>query len=158
MLRSMCSVLVGLALVAFVPGLASGEQSGWKMPNLNPFSGSGSGSKRSKAPTSGWKVPSLWQPTKSPAKSRVAKQQPSTWNRMTNGTQQFFSKTADTLTPWDNKKPSSAPTITGSNSIFTHNKPKEKESSGVAPASWWGSEKSEAPKTVNDFLSQPRPR
>ena len=85
--------------------------------------------------------------------------EPSTWSQMTSGTQQFFSKTADTLTPWDNKKPAPPRTITGSNSIFTHNKPKDKESSGVAPASWWSTDKSDSsPKSVNEFLSQPRPR
>ena len=76
---------------------------------------------------------------------------------MTNGTQNFLSKTADTLTPWDNKKPAPPPKITGSNSIFTHNTANDKKSD-AAPASWWSGEKShESPKTVNDFLAQPRP-
>jgi hypothetical protein len=81
---------------------------------------------------------------------------------MSKGTQQLFAKTADTLTPWDNKKPAPPPKITGSNTIFTqHSKPADKKSttndSGIAPASWWSSEKSSSPKSVNEFLSQPRP-
>jgi hypothetical protein len=161
MLRRTSTFLVALLLATFSPLLVIGEESTWKMPNLNPFASPGSSSSRSSsAPTSGWKFPKLWQTTKSPARPKPKPaNQPSTWSRMTTGTQQFFAKTADTLTPWDNKKPAASPTITGSNSFFTHNKPKDKESSGIAPASWWGTEKKDdSPKSVNEFLSQPRPR
>jgi len=145
--------------LAMSPLAVSGDDGSWKMPNLNPFAGkSGSKSRSSSPPTSGWHMPKLWQTTKSPVrpKSRAANQA-SSWNRMTNGTQQFMAKTADALSPWDNKKPAPPPKITGSNSIFTHNKPKDKKSSDIAPASWWSTEKNDSPKTVNDFLSQPRP-
>jgi len=143
-----------------------GEDSSWNLPNLNPFGSRGSSSSRaSHAPTSGWHMPKLWQTTKTPVrpKTKAASQQ-STLSRMTTNTQQFFAKTADTLTPWDNKKPAPPPKITGSNSIFTQQnkladkKSTSKESSGIAPASWWSGEKSDSPKSVNDFLSQPRPR
>ena len=49
---------------------------------------------------SGWHMPKLW-PKAAPARRTAS--QPSTWSKMARGTQKFFSKTADTLTPWDNK-------------------------------------------------------
>jgi len=157
MVRFMLSGVVVVLLALGSPVAAVGEGSSWKMPNLNPFSGkSGSATRSGSAPTSGWHVPKLWQTTKSPARAK-SKAQASTWGQMTNGTQQFFSKTADVLTPWDNKKPAPPPKITGSNSVFSQNKPKDKKSEGVAPASWWSTEKNDAPKSVNEFLSRPRP-
>jgi hypothetical protein len=51
--------------------------------------------------------------------------------------------------------------VTGSNSVFTNNSPKPNEGKGskssVFPASWWSSDKKEQPKSVSEFLSQPRP-
>jgi len=152
--------LVVVLLAIACPLTVIGADGAWKMPNLNPFGGTGSGA--SSAPTSGWKMPKMWPSTgKSTAATRAKKRQanqPSTWNRMSKGTQQFFSKTADAVTPWDTKKVEPAPRLTGSNSVFSQSTKKPKKSD-VAPASWWGgSEKtSEPPKTVNDFLSMPRP-
>jgi hypothetical protein len=79
---------------------------------------------------------------------------------MTTDTQKMISKTADALTPWDNKKPSPPPKITGSNSVFTHQgqQKKEQKSSSILPASWWSSDSEpKQPQTVNEFLAQPRP-
>lgn len=151
--------LVAALLAAGFPSRANSEDGGWKMPNLNPFSGSsGTGS----PPTSGWKMPKMWPSTRQSTASIRAKKrqanQPSTLSRMSTGTQQFFSKTADALTPWDNKKPSPPPKITGSNSVFSQSTKKSAKSE-VAPASWWGGseKKADSPKSVNDFLSMPRP-
>ena len=151
-----------IALVWIAAAPAIGADNSWKMPNLNPFSGTGKSTRSaaSNAPTSGWKMPKLWPSTSGTAArpKPKASNQPSTWNKMTNGTQQLFSKTADAVNPWDNKKPAPPPKLTGSNSIFTQSTAKEKKSEGVAPASWWGGEKTDSqPKTVNDFLSRPRP-
>jgi hypothetical protein len=161
------SILVLIAAAFFtttLPTGACGEEGGWKMPNLNPFSGTAKPptSQRAGNPaTSGWKMPNLLPQTG--AKPKKRSNQPSTWNRMTSGTTTFFSKTADVLTPWDNNKPAPTPQkLTGSNSIFTQNgstKGNTKKSSSVSPASWWSSDKSDQPdKSVNDFLSRPRPQ
>jgi hypothetical protein len=162
MSRSSLSFTIAVSLAIFCPHLALGEESSWKMPNLNPFASKPKTTSRaSSAPTSGWHMPKLWQTTKRPVRHKTKPApQPSTFSRMTSGTQQLFSKTTDALTPWDNKKPAPPPKITGSNSIFTQqsSKPKEKESSGIAPASWWSTDKNDTPKSVNEFLSQPRPR
>jgi hypothetical protein len=150
------AVLIGAAL----PLVVSAADDGWKMPNLSPFSSKGkppTAARVSNPPTSGWHMPKLW-PSTAPAKRKA--NQPTTWNKMTGGTQKFFSKTADALNPWDDKQPKPQPKITGSNTAFTHNnKPKEPSKSGsILPTSWWKTDsKDERPKSVNDFLSQPRP-
>src|SRR5262245_59048683 len=123
-MKTTLSSLVLAAIWLALPLAALGDDSGWKMPNLNPFSGKSKtpvAGHVNGAPTSGWHMPSLF-PKSAPAKRKPA--QPTAWNKMTTGTQRFFSKTADALTPWDNKQPQPPPKITGSNSIFTHNNTK----------------------------------
>jgi hypothetical protein len=160
MLRKVVVAIVILVVLTYM----CRADDGWHMPNLNPFSGKGSGSNRANPPTSGWHAPTsnswhmpkLWPSTTANNK----KPQTSTLYKMTNGTQKMLNKTADALTPWDNKKPSPPPKITGSNSIFTHQgqQKKEQKSSGILPASWWTTEsKPKQPDSVNAFLSQPRP-
>lgn len=144
-------------LLSLAAASGAAADGGWKMPNLNPFA---SKTATAAPPTSGWKMPKLWPKTLSAPKRK--KNQPSTLSKMTNGTKSLFSKTADAVNPWDDK-PVPPPKITGSNSIFTQQrqaaeKKKEPSSSSVLPASWWGSDKNDGkPKSVNDFLSQPRP-
>ena len=110
--------LLGLAL----PVAGRGEEGGWKMPNLNPFSSKSKPQTAARAaspPTSGWKMPKLW-PAPTAATPRKKPSQPSAWSKMTSGTKNFFAKTADALTPWDNNKPAPPqPSVTGSNSYFT---------------------------------------
>jgi hypothetical protein len=160
MKTSFCSKIVAIAIVA-LPLASFAADGAWKMPNLNPFAAKGKTASRghvSDAPTSGWHMPKLW-PKAAPARRTAS--QPSAWGKMTSGTQKFFSKTADTLTPWDNKPAAPPPNITGSNSFFTHNNAAKKEStsSSIMPASWWSSDKKDQPdKSVNDFLSRPRPQ
>ncbi len=158
MQKLICRSLILIALAAAV-SRAAADDGGWRFPNLNPFSGGSHAPASSGAghpPTSGWKMPKLLSQSPSQPKKRV--NQP--MNRTTNGTQNIFSKTADALNPWDKKQPAPPPKLTGSNSIFTNKsttKPAHKDEA-VKPASWWSSDKkSEPPKTVNDFLSKPRP-
>jgi hypothetical protein len=168
MSRLSLTLIVAALLAMLSPLSVVGEDSSWKMPNLNPFAGKAKASSRaSSASTNGWHLPKLWQTTTRPARPKIKPaNQPSTLSQMTKGTQQILAKTADTLTPWDNKQPAPPRKITGSNSIFTQQskaadkKSTTKDSGGIAPASWWSSEKdkSDAPKSVNEFLSQPRPR
>src|SRR4051812_33160024 len=145
MLRSRLLSAVAVSLSIVAPLAATGDDSSWKLPNLNPFaSGGKTASRPSTQSGNGWHVPKLWQTTKGPVRPKP-RPQASTWSKMTTGTQQMLSKTADTLTPWDNKKPAPPQRVTGSNTAFTHNKPKDKakdsEFGGVLPASWWSSDK-----------------
>src|SRR5437879_4146074 len=157
MFRRIIIAVVILVLLTFV---CRADDGAWKMPNLNPFTAKGTASGRAgNPPTSGWHMPKILasSPTAQPKGKRP---QPSTFHKMTTGTQKMLTKTADALTPWDNKKPSPPPKITGSNSIFTHKSQpkKEEKSSSILPASWWTSDsKTKQPDSVNAFLSQPRP-
>jgi len=152
--------IVAILIAATSPLASSAADGDWKMPNLNPFSSTGkppTAGRVSDPPTSGWHMPKLL-PKTAPARRKA--NQPTAWNKMTSGTQNFFSKTADALNPWDKKQPQPQPKISGSNTAFTHNKTAKPEpkSGSILPASWWSSDKKDQPpKSVNDFLSQPRP-
>jgi hypothetical protein len=87
------------------------------------------------------------------------------WQKMTAGTKNAWSKTTGALNPWDGQTTAAAskpaPSVSGSNSLFsqaTKRPAATKESSPVQPASWFSTEKREDPKSVNEFLAQPRPR
>jgi hypothetical protein len=166
--RKFCAVVLLIVAATALLRHSAAEDGGWKLPNLNPFSTTTkppTSGRVSSPPTSGLKMPKvpnlLPQTTAKPARKS---NQPTTWKRMTSGTQNLLNKTADALTPWDNnKKLTVTPNITGSNTAFTRSsngakKAATEKSGSVLPASWWGSEKRNEPKTVNDFLSQPRPQ
>jgi hypothetical protein len=151
-------LLLCAALVTYAtPALAQG----WGLPNLNPFSSKG------KLPTGGHVddgsggfslLPSL--PKWPSMSSKSSRSGPSTWTRMTNGTKSLVSKTTDALNPFDDDEPQSR-SVTGSNSIFSNASTSKKasEKKSFLPSWLYGGseEKYEKPKTVNDFLSQPRP-
>lgn len=152
-------------MISTLPVVAIGADGNWKMPNLNPFASKAASTNTpaGNPPTSGWHAPNLWPKTAAAAKRRPSA--PTTWNKMTSGTRNFFSKTADALNPWDNKQPKQPQKVTGSSTAFTHNKSSKQEptSGSILPAAWWSSDKSDkkdsagGPKTVNEFLSQQRP-
>jgi hypothetical protein len=153
-----------ITLAAFITAAgppACAQDSGWKMPNLNPFAQQPKPptSVRSAPPTSGWRFPRLW-PTTTATKTRP--NQPSAWQKMSSGTRNFFSKTADALNPWDDANDQPQPVKpSGRGSAFgsaTAKKKSDAKSSSILPSSWWTSEEEEKrPRDVNDFLKQPRP-
>jgi hypothetical protein len=157
------SVVIGLISLTVIPLAALGDD-GWKMPNLNPFAGNGkppTTGRVASAPTSGWQWPKLGQA--SPATKSKPKA-PSTWQKMTTGTQKLMSQTADALNPFDDaaKTTKQPPKPSGSNSAIRRASAKKDQknqsSSSILPSSWWGGqEKPTEPKTVTDFLSQKRP-
>jgi hypothetical protein len=151
-----------LALGIGLPGLVSAQQSGWSMPNLNPFAA------RSSAPTStrvadssgsGWKMPSMW-PSSTAAKKPAG---PSVWKRMGNSTKRAWNQTADFLNPFDDEKPTTTP-ITGSNTYFSQSQRQtggmsaSKDKTSFFPPLWSTDEPEQKPKSVTDFLKQPRPQ
>jgi len=150
-----------VCLLIAAPLIAVADDSNWKMPNLNPFSQkskSNATARAGKPPTSGWHMPTLWPSTSTaPAKSN----QPGTLQKMSTGTKNFFSKTADALNPWDNKSQAAPPPKpSGSKSAFSQASAKKKQTQNTSMLpSWpWGAKAEEKkPKTVTDFLSQPRP-
>jgi hypothetical protein len=157
---SLYAVLIGLSLVA-LPDSASAE--GGFLSGLNPFNYT----RQKKAPVSAragdssWKMPRLWPGGGSTAQRKPAG--PSTWQKMTTGTKNIVSTTADTLNPFndanDNPPP---PSLTGSNTMFSQasNSKKAEEKSGFSllPSWPWGAkEEEQRPRTVNEFLLQPKP-
>lgn len=151
-------LLVVAWLLALAPLAALGEEGGWKLPNLNPFSRQGKPPTSARVRDSGdaWKLPKLWPPATA---VKPNAKQPGAWQRMTSGTRSFFSKTADALNPFDDANDQKQPVrATGSNSAFRRASVKKEEKGGsLLPASWWGGEEKKEPRTVQDFLAQPRP-
>jgi hypothetical protein len=147
-----------LALCIGLPGMLSAQQSGWSMPNLNPFAA------RSSAPTStrvadsgsGWKMPSMW-PNSSATKKPAG---PSVWKRMGNSTKRAWNQTVDFINPFDDANDNQRTTpITGSNTYFSHNanrKSTDKEKTSFFPAMWPSAEPEQKPSSVVEFLRQPR--
>jgi hypothetical protein len=156
------ALLIGLTFAAAGP--ASAEE-GSMFSKLNPFSYK----RQRKAPVSArasddssWKLPSLWpaKPTPTMASSKPAG--PSTWQKMTTGTKNFFNETADTLNPFNDANDKvEAPAITGHNTMFSQasNSKKAEEKSFFSLPSWLGgaAEEEQKDRTVNDFLMRPRP-
>ena len=146
-------VLPTLCVAFLLVTLTARAESTWKLPDLNPFNNAPK-SKTAKKSTSLFKLPELSWPGKGGGK-RSSTNKPSTWNRVSNGTKNFFSKTKEVLTPWDNSSKK-----TGNSSIRNRfgmtTKKKEKSSSFFT--GWLTKE--EEPKrarTVSEWLSQPRP-
>lgn len=145
------AMVLSLVFVLVLASSLPAEESGWKMPNLNPFA-----AKKSSPPASkskGWGMPKLW-----PQSTAKKPTQPSTFSKMQTGTKQFFSKTADVLNPFDDANDPPKSSTSSSWNPF-----RSASTSGSTPAkksSWmWGAEEEEpsGPRTVNEFLAQPKP-
>jgi hypothetical protein len=152
-------LIVALAASLALPLAARAEEGGWKLPNLNPFSRpAGPPTSARTSSGSGLKMPSLW--SKSSTKTAAARPKgPSTWQKMTTGTKSVVSKTADALNPFDdaNDKVQQTTLVTGSKNKFRQASAQKKSESGSLWPSWLGgSEEPQKPKTVNEFLNQPR--
>jgi hypothetical protein len=142
----------------------SPPQSGWRMPNLIPSMGPSKPGERSMVskvvdpfgllPGNGAKASnaSYGQP-----------KQPSMLQKMGTGTKKMANQTADFLNPFnDGPAEVKEEKLTGSNSIFNQqaNKRPTQQTTGSQSwkPGWFGSQSptEQRPKTVNDFLSQPR--
>jgi len=158
---SMCGKLlvIALAFLLVLPLVARGDDGGgWKMPNLNPFS------QKAGPPTSArisddnaWQMPNLL-PSSSKKASAAKATTPSTWQKMTTGTKTMFAKTADALNPFDDAKDKQPVRVTGSKNAFRQASAKKKAASGSWMPSLWNPQEEKQDKTVNDFLSRPRPQ
>ncbi|MCU0878009.1 MAG: hypothetical protein MUF06_09515 [Pirellulaceae bacterium] len=164
MKTSSVTLVFVLALGIGFPGLVSAQESGWSMPNLNPFAA------RSSAPTStrvadsnssGWKLPSMW-PSSSAARKPAG---PSAWQRMRTSTKKAWNQTADFLNPFNDGADNQSTTpITGSNTYFSQSQRQtggmsaSKEKTSFFPPLWSTEEPEQKPKSVVEFLKQPRPQ
>jgi hypothetical protein len=155
------SLFIGLN-VLIAPANCGAAEGGWGLANLNPFkgkSGPPTSTRTSNPPTSGWKWPSLWTESSTTTMPRAKPAGPSTLQKMNATTKSFFSKTADALNPWDDG-PEPEPKLTGSRGFRRASGANEEPTSSFLPSWSWlggGEEEEKKPKTVNDFLMQPRP-
>lgn len=105
-----------------------------------------------------WYRPMTWG-DKKPTPSRTQARKKNNGG-VVGGTKRAFSKTADALTPWDNKKKKDNP-IDGAGRFFRPDlahKKKQNESSWYRPATWFREESQpDKPLTVTDWMAQDRP-
>ena len=158
-----CAVCVSILFA--VPAQA---QEGWKLPNLNPFSKADEPKPKPRKPTkreadskSGWSLPSLNPWSSSTTKTSTARKPvnngPSTWDKMSTGTKNMWTKTKDTLNPWKQDEPPPRRPATGLNlNSATARQPEKKPGMFT---SWMKGDKEpvESPRTVNEWLAQPMP-
>jgi hypothetical protein len=142
-------------MLAFAAVSAAAE-SGWKFPNLNPFSSEKSSSSAKPAPkksSSGLKWPFSGESEQKPKKPS----EPSTWDKVSTGTKEFFGKTKDTLMPWTKSDQKAGhDSVAKRYNVKKSAKKPEKKSFFTG---WLSGEeeKPEKPKSVSEFLAQPRP-
>jgi hypothetical protein len=160
----LATIVFAASCVLTTSAFAQGApQSGWRMPNLVPSFGSGGNSNRStmsKVLDPFGLIPGTSGAQTSGA-SYAKPKQPSTLQKMTNGTKKMASQTADFLNPFDDGPAKvKEERLTGSNSIFNSqaNQNKIQPQNKSWFPSWSGSapQPEQRPRTVNDFLSQPR--
>ena len=138
---TLAAMLLAAALLGgALPAPVTAADDGWGLPNLNPFNSKDTKSK-----------------SKSTSKSSKSKT-PSTWTSVKNGTSNAMTKTKQTLMPWS-KPATPTRTSVGSKSKTT---PTKKTGGRPEEKSWYEFWKSEpepkrGPKTVQEFLDQPRP-
>jgi len=155
------SLVIGLSLPLVVKGAEGG---GWKLPNLNPFSRKGAPPTSAHiSDDSGWKMPNLLPMTSTKTTtSRAALKQkanaPSAWQKMASGTKSMFAKTADALNPFDDANDNQPVRVTGSKNKFQQASAKKKAGSSSWLPSLWSQEEEQQDKSVNEFLSRPRPQ
>jgi hypothetical protein len=160
--------VLGLALVSWTA--PAGAE--WKFPSLNPFKTEKreissytpppeeySAALDEEPPKSGFKLPSMKMPKLSSSPKPPG--QPSAMQKVGRSTKNFFSKTADVLTPWDNDKKTAprARTATGVRRTYAGSPSAEKEEKKSFLPNWFSKKDApEEPRTVNGFIAQPRPR
>lgn len=151
MTRRRVAVLVGMLSIG-VAGVVSADE-GWGLSKLNPFKKKAPPAARARASVADSSRPSgssrattaPWL-TRSSAPTRKA--EPSTLEKVNQGTKDFFGKTKEVLMPWST----------------TPQKPAARTSSKSAKSSswfssWWPEKKKEPEiRTVNDFLGLERPQ
>ncbi len=168
---SLAGGLLLSGLLAIPAQAQNAPQSGWRMPNLNPLQGTSKAQPKPANTASKPLVPNLLDPfglipgtssAKTSSASFGQPKPPSTWKKMTTGTKRMANQTADFLNPFNDVAPAThEENLTGSNSMFNNQANKRPVQAAKEKKSWlpgWNSAQGteSKPKTVNDFLSQPR--
>ncbi len=144
---SASTVLMVWVLASIARPAAAGD--GWSLSSLNPFKKASTSKRVHSSVTDqvGRPAHSSWMSLPRPSLSNqpTKRHEPSTFEKMSNGTKAFFTKTKNVLMPWSKSaKKTSAHSSRAKKSFFSSWLPhKKKEDTG--------------PKTVGDFLAQQRP-
>ncbi len=144
------SILMLVVIVAASAGLAHADNS-WSLSKLNPFKKKPTADARARASVSDEVTqrkgfPRMTMPTwASRSRTPERRKEPSTMDKISQGTKDLFGKTKNVLMPWssDSKKKKSRAKASEKPSFLTSWLPQK--------------ETPKRPKTVNDFLKQPRP-
>ena len=126
----------------------------WKRPTINPFARRSTTKAAPPKKSSGFKMPNLipsWA-----KQERKKSPQPSTWSKISGQTKEFFGKTKDVLTPWDNPpKKTNNSSLSQRFHMGSSNEKTEKKSFFTS----WLPEKEEVdkPRSMNESLKQPKP-
>lgn len=140
----------GLCCLAFAAGPV-GAAEGWEMPSLNPFRSSSAAAPAAAQDDGGFKLPKLDLKPGSEKPARARSTEPSAWSKMTTGTKDFFGKSYDVLTPWDTEAEKAK-----SRREASMGRKKVPKKSFLT--SWMSDDPPpQKPKTVSQFLAQPRP-
>ena len=144
---------MALVVCCIVPFLLVGNlhaEDGWKLPNLNPFKKGTTTSKSSSA----LELPKLGLPMVKPKSSN----KPSGLSKVAKGTKDFFAKSYDVLTPWDTEAEKAQDRRENSPMLFSNTGTSQKKEEKSMFASWFVQEEEPAkPRTVSEWLAQPRP-
>jgi hypothetical protein len=128
------SILVGACLLLMFASLGISDDQSWSLSKLNPFS-----------KTTSTKPKTI---ERKPAP-------PSTWGKVSSGTKNSLTKTNETINPWAKK---SSPTTSRTSSKQPANQPKAAEKKSFLSSMWPAKEEPKKPKTVSEFLAQPKPK
>lgn len=80
---------------------------------------------------------------------------PSTLDKISSGTKNALTKTNQAINPWAKKSP---PTTSRTSSQQPANRPKAAEKKSLLSSMWPAKEEPQKPKTVSEFLAQPKPK
>jgi len=141
------TVMLFVMVVSCAYPLRAGDD--WSLTKLNPFKKKSSEPQRAQASLSDEDsrdagFPDLFsQAAGQRDRTAPPADDPSAWDRMSEGTKAFWGKTKNVLMPWNKKSKASRTRSAKKPSIFT---------------SWLLPKKQpQRPQTVKDFLGQPRP-
>ena len=128
------SILVGACLLLMSAAWGISDDQSSTLSKLNPFS--------KKTPDK-------------PATNGRKPAPPSTLDKISSGTKNAFTKTNQAINPWAKKSPTTT-SRTGGNQPANRPKPAEKKS--FLSSMWPAKEEPQKPKTVSEFLAQPKPK
>lgn len=157
MIRLKLWACLGLAAVIVAAVNLPAAAEGWPALTLNPFKSSDQPSK-SNSGSNPLRLPDL---TGRSSKKTVKTKEPSTWQKLSTGTKKALTKTKETLLPWTKKEdPNQSILERYTVNDLDYSPQPKKPKTGLA--SWLSSDDEEEddgrPKTVTDFLKQPRPK